>query len=93
MLFKPATVAVGGPLSGASATFTWNPATGGATQYEFWLGTTGVGSNNLCPTGVITATSETRHNLPANGGTIYARLYTNFNGVWTHVDYTYTAAP
>ena len=28
-----------------------------------------------------------------NGETIYVRLTTNFNGVWVHQDYTYTAAP
>jgi hypothetical protein len=30
--------------------------------------------------------------LPTNGETIYARLFTNFNGTWAHVDYTFTAA-
>jgi hypothetical protein len=30
--------------------------------------------------------------LPTNGEKIYARLYTNFNGVQSHADYTFTAA-
>jgi hypothetical protein len=80
-------------LSGASVKFTWSAATGGATQYQFWLGSTGVGSNNLYSSGVITSTTVTRTNLPTNGEIINARLYTNFNGTWTHIDYTYKAAP
>jgi hypothetical protein len=39
--------------------------------------------------GVITATSVTRTNLPVNGETIYDRLYANFNGTWEHIDDTY----
>ncbi len=31
--------------------------------------------------------------VAVDGETIYARLYTNFNRVQTHADYTYTAAP
>jgi hypothetical protein len=63
-----------------------------ATQYQFWLGSTGVGSNNLYSSGATNAMSVTRTNMPTNGETIYARLYTNYNGTWVHTDYTFTAA-
>jgi hypothetical protein len=80
----------GSTFTGPSATFTWTTASG-ATQYTLWLGTTGVGSNNLWSSGGTTATSVTFGGLPTNGEIIYARLWTNFNGVSVHSDYTYTA--
>jgi len=80
----------GGALTGTSSTFTWSTATG-ATGYQLWLGSTGVNSNDLHSSGVTTATSLTANQLPNNGKTIFARLYTGVNGVWTHIDYTYTA--
>jgi len=79
-------------LPGATVQFTWSAATGSATQYQLWLGTTGVGSQNLYSSGAITATSLTRTNMPTSGARLYARLYTYFGGTWTHADYTYTAA-
>jgi uncharacterized repeat protein (TIGR03803 family) len=71
-------------------TFAWSPATG-ATAYDLWLGTTGVGSNNLWSSGSTTATSITFGGLPTNGEKIYARLFTFFSGRSGSVDYTYTA--
>lgn len=79
-------------LSGASTTFTWTTGTG-ATGYYLWLGSTGVGSNNLYQSAQLTVTSITVNGLPTNGETIYARLITSFNGVLASVDYAYTAAP
>jgi hypothetical protein len=79
-------------LSGASVTFTWSAATGGATGYGFRLGTS-VGAANLYSSGTITATSATASGLPTNGSTIYARLYTNYGSNQVYTDYIYTAAP
>ena len=78
-------------LSGTSATFQWT-APAGATAYSLWLGSTGVGSNNLWGSGSTASTFATFSNLPTNGGTIYARLFTTFSGVTLHSDATYTAA-
>jgi hypothetical protein len=78
-------------LTGSSVTFSWTTVSG-ATGYILSVGTTGAGSYNLDYSGSITATSATVSNLPTNGGTIYVRLTTNFNGTWVHTDYTYTAA-
>ena len=81
----------GSTLSGASVTFTWTAASAGNQGYWLFLGTTGVGSKNLYDSGQQTATSATFSNLPTNGVKIYARVYTEFNGVLVYNDYTYTA--
>jgi hypothetical protein len=80
----------GSTLPGSSVTFTWNAATG-ATDYELFVGSTGPGSYNLYYSGDKTVTSLTVSGLPTNGETIYARLYTNFNGTLEYFDYTFTA--
>ena len=58
--------APGSTLPGASATFTWSAGVG-PTQYSMWIGTTGVGSNNIYSSPNITATSVTVNNLPTTG--------------------------
>jgi hypothetical protein len=80
-------------LPGSSATFTWT-AGGGATGYYLLIGTQGVGSNDLYNSTLKSAstTSYTFTSLPAGGQPIYVRLVTNFNGMWVHNDYQYTAA-
>jgi hypothetical protein len=81
----------GSTLTGPSATFTWSPAGSGNQGYWLFVGTTGVGSSNLYDSGQQTATSATFNSLPTNGETIYARVYTRYNGVLVYNDYTYTA--
>ena len=79
-------------LGGPQATFTWSAATGKVSNYDLRLGTT-VGANNLFGSGTTTAASVTATNLPTNGETIYARLYTNYaSGIQAYADYTFTAA-
>jgi hypothetical protein len=79
-------------LPGTGVTFTWAPATG-ATDYEMFVGSTGPGSYNLFYLGNTLATSATVGGLPANGETIYVRLYTKFGAVLDYNDYIYTAVP
>ena len=81
----------GAVLSGSPVNFSWKTSVG-ATAYSLWLGSTGVGSVNLYDSHAISATSVTVGGLPVNGATIYARLYTIFNGKAVYNDYTYTAA-
>ena len=83
-----ATPTANATLAGSSQNFTWNPAAG-ATGYTLWLGSS-AGSGNLFDAST-TATTITANNLPVNGETIYARLITNFNGVYVYTDSTYTA--
>jgi hypothetical protein len=81
----------GASLLGTSVTFSWT-AVSGASGYKLWLGSTGVGSNNLYNSGAKTVTSVTVNGLPVNGETIYARMFTNFNGTLEYTDLTYSAA-
>jgi NHL repeat len=84
--------ASGSVLTGPSVTFNWTAATGpGVTGYIFQLGTT-AGGNNVYSSGLTTATSVTRTNLPTNGETIYATLKTNYGSVQVTNSYTFTAA-
>jgi len=81
----------GSTFASASETFTWTTAMG-ATNYALFLGSTGPGSYNLYYSGNVTGTSLAVSDLPINGETIYARLYTKFGGTAVYTDYTYTAA-
>jgi hypothetical protein len=85
------TPAPGSVLGTTNVSFSWTPGTA-VTQYDLFLGTTGVGTSNLHNSGYIKATSVTVPSLPANGVTVYARLWSFINGAWQSVDYTYTEA-
>jgi len=78
-------------LPGPSVTFTWSGAVG-QSSYELYIGSTGVGSNNLYNSGSKTASTLAVTGLPTNGETIYVRLLTDYNGSYAYSDYTYTAA-
>jgi sugar lactone lactonase YvrE len=80
----------GSTLPATSATFTWLPATV-ASAYDLHLSAVAPGGYDLYVSGHITGTSATAKDLPINGGTIYARLYTIVDGVTYYNDYTYTA--
>jgi len=81
----------GTQLGGTSGTFTWSTGVA-ATDYEFLVGTTGPGSDNLYSSGETGATSATVTDLPSNGETVYVRLYSLINGAWQYNSYTYTAS-
>ena len=78
-----------GSLLGGPTQFTWNPGAG-ASMFALWIGTT-QGSYNLYTTGHVanTVTSAT-FNVPANGATLYVRLWYELNGNWDYTDYTFT---
>ena len=72
------------------ATFDWT-AGEGVGKYEFRLGTTGPGSQDLAYLVSPTALSSGLvSNIPTNGGTLFARLYSEIEGAWQYQDYTYT---
>ena len=79
----------GNTLTGSSATFTWS-AGSGVSLYMLWLGTKGVGANDLFNSGQVKTTSAIVTGIPVQGVTIYARLFAELSGVWQTVDYTYT---
>jgi sugar lactone lactonase YvrE len=79
-------------FTGPSATFSWSTGIA-VSAYQLWLGTDGIGSSNLYNGGQTTALSATMTGLPVDGVTIiYARLSSLINGVWQHIDFSYTAA-
>ncbi|MGA3047863.1 MAG: hypothetical protein ABSD67_14630, partial [Terracidiphilus sp.] len=80
------TPAAGSVLS-FSTTFTWS-AGAGVTKYALWLGTTS-GASDLYNSGYITATSATAV-VPLNGATVYAELWSEINGTWQSITYTFT---
>ena len=82
--------APGSVLSGV-VPFTWS-AGGGPTAYQLFLGTTGLGSNDLYNSGITTELTKTVNSFPANGVTIYARLWSFINRKWQTTDYTYIEA-
>ena len=85
------TPAPGTILTGKSVTFTWTAAASGNQGYWLLLGTEGIGSKDLYDSGQQTATSATVSGLPSNGVTIYARVYTRYDGVLVCNDYSYTS--
>ncbi len=82
----------GSTLTSGTTTFTWNTGSGTVTGYYLWAGTV-PGGYDLVNQGPIAGTSA-NVSLPATGGTIYVRLWTQFNGTtWLYKDYSYTEAP
>jgi len=74
-----------------TVTFSWS--TGSNVQhYWFNLGTSASGANskNIYSGSSTTATSVTVNNVPTNGETIYATLYSYIGGAWQPTVYTYT---
>jgi hypothetical protein len=79
----------GSILPGSAATFKWT-AGSGPTGYWLELGNTGPGSSNLYSSGSISGTSVTVTGLPTSGATLYTTLFSEVNGGWKPVNYTYT---
>jgi hypothetical protein len=80
----------GSTLTGNSETFMWSDG-GGVSAYDLHLSAVAPGGYDLFSSGHITSTSVAVGRLPANGKTIYARLYSIIDGATVYNDYTYTA--
>ncbi|MCP4088184.1 MAG: rhodanese-like domain-containing protein [Gammaproteobacteria bacterium] len=79
----------GSTLSSATQTFTWNDT--GAAGYWLWIGSS-AGDYDIYSGNLGANTSVTLSELPANGETLYVRLFSKVNGAWVYdTDYTYTA--
>lgn len=81
----------GSTLGAASATFTWNAASG-AGGYWLYVGSS-PGAKNYHDSGQLASTVQTRPvtSLPTSGGPVYARLWTKFGNTWLSTDAVYTA--
>lgn len=78
-------------LAGSTATFVWTAGTG-VSQYWLYLGTTGAGSKNIYSQSEGTSRYQKISNLPTDGKTIYARLWSKIGANWQYTDYAYKAA-
>jgi sugar lactone lactonase YvrE len=75
-------------LGATNVTFQWN-AGSGATVFQLNLSAIAPGQSELYSY-KGTAMSATAPSLPANGVTLYARLYSFIQGAWQSNDYVYT---
>jgi hypothetical protein len=75
-------------LGTSNVLFQWSSGTGVAV-YQLNLSATAPGETDLFVY-KGTATSASVPTLPANGVTVYARLYSYINGAWQYNDYVYT---
>ena len=82
----------GSTLSGTTVTFEWNDNGASLDATGLFIGTS-VGSADIHSSGVLDGTvrSEVVSGLPADGSTVFARLWYNINGAWVYQDYTYAA--
>jgi hypothetical protein len=81
------TPGLGTVLGTSNVTFRWMAVTG-YTLYQLNLGTVRGGSDLYLYKGA--GVSVTVPSLPANGVTVYARLYSYFQGAWLYSDNLYT---
>ncbi len=79
----------GSTLSSGDVTFTWSAATG-AAAYWIDIGTV-VGGFDVYSQSAGLATSLSAAGLPADGRTLYVRLWTAAGSQWQYNDCTYTA--
>ncbi len=77
-------------LGATSVNFTWNTAVG-ASAYALYMGSA-PGVFDIYAKFEGTSLSDTVNNLPADGSTVYVRLYSYINGTWLYNSYIYTAA-
>jgi hypothetical protein len=80
----------GSTLAGGTITFTWT-AGSGAAAYYLYVGTQ-QGIGDLYSQSLGLNTSQSVSGIPANGSTIYVRLWTAFGSAWQFNDYTFTAS-
>ena len=81
--------APGSTFSSSTVTFQWTA--GGATAYALTLGSS-ARTIDVYNSGAIHALSVTVNNIPTDGRTVYATLYSQVNNGWVSKVYTYTAS-
>ncbi|ABF39390.1 Integrin like protein [Candidatus Koribacter versatilis Ellin345] len=80
----------GSPLTGSSATFTWDTGIGGS-QYSLYLGST-PGAHDIAYISAGTNTTATVTGLPTNGELLYVTLYSWMGTKWQSNAYTYVTS-
>ena len=79
----------GSTFAATSVDFTWLAAAG-VPFYDLHLSAIGAGGSDVYSSGIVESTSVKVTGVPANGATIYARLYSLINGGWEYTDTTFT---
>ena len=84
----------GSVLSGSQVAFSWTSNGASVSNWILRVGTS-LGWSNLLYSGTLSqdTLSTVVSGLPTNVSTIYVRLQYSINGIWTALDYQYTAAP
>jgi hypothetical protein len=82
------TPGLGTILGAGNVLFQWSPGVG-VTDYQLNLSAIAPGDSELFLY-KGTSLSATASTLPANGATVYARMYSKINGLWQYNDYVYT---
>ena len=77
----------GSATGGSSVTFQWTAGTC-VTDHFLYVGTA-QGQNNIFAKDEGNATQDTVGGLPADGSTIFVRLWSQTSGTWYYYDYTY----
>jgi hypothetical protein len=77
-------------LSGDTVTFSWAAGTQ-STTYTLYVGSS-VGSADLANS-TTSGLSASVNNLPADGSTVYVRLWSLSNGAWSYNDYSFVTGP
>jgi hypothetical protein len=80
----------GTALKSSTATFNWTPGIG-VSQFYLMVGQS-PGGSAIYANDLELALSTTVNGLPADGSTVYVRLYSKIGPDWHYNDYTYTAA-
>jgi hypothetical protein len=78
----------GSTFSSSTVTFHWTA--GSANTYMLFLGSS-PNSVDIYNSGQVKVLSVTVNNIPTDGRTVYATLYSKINNSWTFNSYTYTA--
>jgi len=78
----------GSTFTSSTLTFQWTA--GNAMAYGLTVGSS-PGAADIYASSVLHSLSQTVTNIPADGRTIYVRLYSQVNGSWTSNSYTYKA--
>src|SRR5205814_2225458 len=78
----------GSTFSSGTVTFNWSPSTGAASYY-LWVG------NSLRVSDIyanfVNGGTTTVSGIPTDGRTIYVTMWSQINGVWQPIDYTFHA--
>jgi hypothetical protein len=79
----------GSSLTSTTVTFSWSTGTG-VTAYWLEVGTS-PGGRQISGGTSLASTSTVVRGLPADGTTVYVRLWSRLGTAWVYADYTYSA--